>query len=137
MKSLLKTVFVITGFAVITRVLGFIFRIYLSRMLGAEALGLYQVSLSVFMVILTIITSGLPLVISKLSAKFFAKKDSESEGKLVSASLIISVVSSLILVSLVLIFKNVFSLLFTDDRCYPILVVMLPAVLFSGVYNVF
>lgn len=137
MKSLLKTVFVITGFAVITRVLGFIFRIYLSRMLGAEALGLYQVSLSVFMVILTIITSGLPLVISKLSAKFFAKKDSESEGKLVSASLIIAVVSSLILVCLVLIFKNFFSLLFTDDRCYPILVVMLPAVLFSGVYNVF
>ena len=106
-------------------------------MLGAEALGLYQVSLSVFMVLLTIITSGLPLVISKLSAKFFTKKDSESEGKLVSASLIISLISSLILIAVVLIFKNLFSLLFTDDRCYPILVVMLPAVLFSGVYNVF
>ena len=73
MKSLFKTVFVITGFAVITRVLGFVFRIYLSRMLGAEMLGLYQVSLSVFMVLLTIVASGLPLVISKLSAKFFAK----------------------------------------------------------------
>ncbi len=137
MKSLFKTVFVITGFAVITRILGFIFRIYLSRTLGTEMLGLYQVSLSVFMVLLTIITSGLPLVISKLSAKFFVKKDSESEAKLISASLIISIVSSLILIGLVLIFKNLFSLLFTDDRCYPILVVMLPAVLFSGVYSVF
>lgn len=137
MKSLFKTVFVITGFAVITRVLGFVFRIYLSRMLGAEMLGLYQVSLSVFMVLLTIITSGLPLVISKLSAKFFSKKDSESEGKLVSASIIISVISSIILIAVVLIFKNLFSRLFTDDRCYPILLVMLPAVLFSGVYNVF
>lgn len=137
MKSLFKTVFIITGFAIITRLLGFIFRIYLSRMLGAEALGLYQVSLSVFMVLLTIITSGLPLVISKLSAKFFTKKDSESEGKLVSASLIISLITSFILIAVVLIFKNLFSLLFTDDRCYPILVVMLPAVLFSGVYNVF
>ena len=137
MKSIFKTVFIITGFAIITRLLGFIFRIYLSRMLGAEALGLYQVSLSVFMVLLTIITSGLPLVISKLSAKFFTKKDSESEGKLVSASLIISLITSFILIAVVLIFKNLFSLLFTDDWCYPILVVMLPAVLFSGVYNVF
>ena len=137
MKSLFKTVFVITGFAVITRLLGFVFRIYLSRMLGAEALGLYQVSLSVFMVLLTIVASGLPLVISKLSAKFFTKKDEESESKLVSASLIISIVSSLILIGIVLVFKNLFSLLFTDERCYPILIVMLPAVLFSGVYNVF
>lgn len=137
MKSLFKTVFVITGFAVITRVLGFVFRIYLSRMLGAEMLGLYQVSLSVFMVLLTIVASGLPLVISKLSAKFFSKKDSESEGKLISTSLIISVVSSIILIAIVLIFKNLFSALFADDRCYPILLVMLPAVLFSGVYNVF
>ena len=137
MRSLLKTVFIITGFAVITRILGFIFRIYLSRMLGAEMLGLYQVSLSVFMVLLTVITSGLPLVISKLSAKFLVKKDSDSEAKLISASLIISIISSLILIGLVLVFKNLFSFLFTDDRCYPILVVMLPAVLFSGVYSVF
>lgn len=137
MKSLFKTVFIITGFAVITRVLGFVFRIYLSRMLGAEMLGLYQVSLSVFMVLLTIVASGLPLVISKLSAKFFVKKDSESEGKLVSASVIISVVTSVVLIGIVLIFKNLFSQIFADNRCYPILLVMLPAVLFSGVYNVF
>ena len=89
------------------------------------------------MVLLTIVASGLPLVISKLSAKFFTKKDEESEAKLVSASLIISIVSSLILIGIVLVFKNLFSLLFTDERCYPILIVMLPAVLFSGVYNVF
>ncbi len=137
MRSLFKTVFVITGFAVITRILGFIFRIYLSRTLGAEALGLYQVSLSVFMVLLTVVASGMPLIISKLTAKFFTKKDKESEGRLISSALIVSVITSLVLVAIVLIFKNVFSLLFTDDRCYPILVVLLPAVLFSGVYNVF
>ena len=137
MKSLFKTVFIITGFAVLTRLLGFIFRIYLSRMLGAEALGLYQVSLSVFMVLLTIVASGLPVIISKLSAKYYSKKDISSEAKLISASLIISVVTSIILSIFVLVFKNLFSLLFADDRCYSILLVMLPAVLFSSVYNVF
>lgn len=137
MKSLFKTVFTITAFTIITRVLGFIFRIYLSRVLGTEELGIYQVSLSVFMVLLTIVASGLPLIISKLSAKYFAKKDGEKEGKLVSASLIISAITSVILIVIVLVFKRLFSFLFTDERCYLILVAMLPAVLFSGIYNVF
>ena len=137
MKSLFKTVFTITAFTIITRVLGFIFRIYLSRVLGTEELGIYQVSLSVFMVLLTIVASGLPLIISKLSAKYFAKKDGEKEGKLVSASLIIAAITSVILIVIVLVFKRLFSFLFTDERCYLILVAMLPAVLFSGIYNVF
>ncbi len=89
------------------------------------------------MVLLTIVASGLPLIISKLSAKYFAKKDGEKEGKLVSASLIIAAITSVILIVIVLVFKRLFSFLFTDERCYLILVAMLPAVLFSGIYNVF
>jgi stage V sporulation protein B len=137
LKSLFRTVATITFFAVITRILGFFFRIYLSRMLGAEALGIYQISLSVFMVLLTIIGSGLPIVISKITAKLHTKNDKVSEGKLVSTSLIISLVTSLILIAVILIFKNLFSAILTEDKCYTILVIMLPAVLFSGVYSVF
>ena len=137
MKSLFKTVATITFFAILTKVLGFFLRIYLSRMLGPEALGIYQVSISVFMVLLTIVASGLPLVVSKITARFSVKKDKISEGKLVSSSLIISVITSLILIGFVLIFRNTFSMLFTDNQCYTLLVVMLPAVLFSGIYSVF
>ena len=67
MKSLVKTVVLITGFSVLTRIVGFLFRIYLSRTVGAEALGLYQVAFSVFMVLLTVVSSGLPFVIYALS----------------------------------------------------------------------
>ena len=44
MKSLVKTVALITGFSILTRIAGFLFRVYLSRAIGAEALGLYQVA---------------------------------------------------------------------------------------------
>lgn len=137
MKSLFKTVATITFFAILTRILGFFFRIYLSRMLGPEALGIYQVSLSILIVLLTIVASGIPIVVSKITARFNTKQDRISEGKLVSSSLIISIITSLILVILVLVFKNLFSVLFTDNQCYTILVIMLPAVLFSGIYSVF
>lgn len=137
MKSLFKTVAYITIFSIITRALGFIFRIYLSRALGAEALGLYQVSLSVFMVLLTIVSSGMPVVISKLTARYYAQQDKKSEGSLMSTSLLISLITSVVLIAFVLIFKGLFSKIFADDRCYTILLVLLPAIVCSAIYNVF
>ena len=137
MKSLFKAVALITFFSVLTRALGFFFRIFLSRELGAEALGLYQVSMSVFGVLLTVVSSGLPLVISKLSAGLEAKGQKKEEHSMVTTALIIGLISSIILCVVVLIFNKVFNLLFTDDRCMIILIVMLPAVVFSSIYSTF
>ena len=137
MKSLFKAVALITVFSVLTRALGFFFRIYLSRVLDAEALGLYQVSMSVFGVLLTIVSSGLPLVISKLSAGLNAKNNRKEEHSMVTTALIIGIISSILLCAIVLIFNKLFSLLFTDDRCMIILIIMLPAVVFSSIYSTF
>lgn len=47
-KSIMSAVFTLTLFTVLDRALGFGFKIYLSRELGAASLGLYQVALSFF-----------------------------------------------------------------------------------------
>ena len=52
MNKLAKAVFTLTSFSVLDRVLGFIFKIYLSREMGAAALGVYQVALSFFFVLI-------------------------------------------------------------------------------------
>lgn len=135
MKSLFKTVALITVFSVLTRVLGFLFRIFLSRVVGAEALGIYQVAFSVFMVLMTIISSGLPLIISRMSATFLANKEHKKESSLVSVSLVYSLVLSVILCLIVFIFRETFSKLFTDKRCMEILIVLLPSLIFSSVYS--
>lgn len=137
MKSLFKTVALITFFSALTRVAGFFFRIYLSRSIGAESLGMYQVAFSVFMVLLTIVSSGLPLIISRMSAGFRAKHEGKKEGSLISVALIFSLVLSLILCFVVFIFKNLFAKLFTDERCIEILIVLLPSLACSAVYSVF
>lgn len=135
MKSLFKTVALITIFSVLTRVLGFLFRIFLSRTVGAEALGIYQVAFSVFMVLLTIISSGLPLIISRISASALANGEKKKEASLVTVSVIYSLVLSIVLCLVVLIFKNVFAHFFTDERCMQILIVLLPSLVFSSVYS--
>ena len=86
MKSLFKTVALITFFSVLTRIAGFFFRIYLSRVVGAEALGLYQVATSIFIVLLTIVSSGLPLIISRMGASFRAKKEGKKESSLTTTA---------------------------------------------------
>ena len=66
MKSIFKAVAIITIFSVITRALGFVFRIFLSRKLGAEGIGLYQMGTSILGIFMTLIASGLPLTTAKL-----------------------------------------------------------------------
>ena len=137
MKSLVKTVVLITGFSVLIRIFGFLFRIYLSRTLGAEALGLYQVAFSVFMVLMTIISSGLPFIISRMCASFRINGDKKKQGKLISSALILAVVESIAICGIVLLCRNLFKGLFTDEACIWILLALLPALVFSSVYSVF
>lgn len=137
MKSIFKSVATITLFSLLTRMLGFFFRIYLSRAIGAEALGLYQVALSVFMVLLTIVSSGFTLIISRTTASLRVGNNKKEIGSLVSSSIVVGLVVSVILCLVVLLFRNVFSNLFTDQNCMHILIILLPSLIFSSVYSVF
>jgi O-antigen/teichoic acid export membrane protein len=73
--SVAATASIVTFLSVAERGLGFLYRIVLSRLIGAEGLGLYQVALSVFAVFLTIGTGGLPTCVSRLIAKSNAENN--------------------------------------------------------------
>ncbi len=136
MKNLFKALAVLASFSILTRLLGFVFRIFLSRLVGAEGLGVYQISFSVFMVLETFISSGLPLVVSKNTSVFSTKNDKKGEFGIVTSALIVGIIISIIICLIVLLFRNVFSLLFTDERCLLILFILLPTLVFSNVYSI-
>ena len=121
MRAFTKSVLIITIFAILTRLIGFVFRIFLSRLLGAEMLGVYQMALNIFMILLTIICTGLPLVISREVAK--SPNDSARTRSITMAGLFIGVITALILCVLVLIGHNLFNFIFTDQRCMAILMI--------------
>ena len=136
MKSLFKTVALITIFSFLTRISGFIFRMILSRQVGAEGVGLYQVAFSVFMVLLTVISSGMPLIISRLSSSYMSIREYGKERSLITTAIIYGLVLSIVLCGVVFVFKKVFAGLFTESRCIEILIVLLPSLVFSSVYCV-
>ncbi len=123
-------------FSCVERLCGFLYRIFLSRNLGAEFIGVYQVTLSVIGVLVTVSASGIPITVSRLMIKERAKGSKRGEKDVVSAGilscLILSVPSTLALY----IFKDAFSFLFADQRSYDLLLVILPGVVITSVYAV-
>ena len=102
MRSIFKNVAIITIFSVLTRLLGFVFRIFLSRTIGAEALGMYQVALSVFMVLLTFVSSGFALIVSRWTASYRVKSQKKEIASLVTTATIIALIVSVLLSLIVL-----------------------------------
>jgi stage V sporulation protein B len=81
------------------------------------------------MVFLTIVSSGLPLAISKQIAT------KQSRG-VIPAGLILGLTASSLLCLFVLGMRNLFGALFTDTRCTAILITLIPAVIAGSVYSV-
>ncbi|MEG1581879.1 MAG: oligosaccharide flippase family protein [Clostridia bacterium] len=137
MRRIFKVVFLVTAFSIITRALGFIFRIYLSRELGAVALGEYQIAMSVFGVVLTLISSGLPLIVSRSVASSRAKNNKKAESSIVSSGLIISVILCILISVVVIFFPKFIERLFASANSASMLIILLPALIFSSPYTIF
>jgi len=137
MKSIFKAVATVTIFSIITRALGFLFRIYLSRELQAEGLGLFQLASSILTIFLTIISSGLPLTTAKFVSKYEINNQYNRRNKVVSSALVIAIGLSLLSSLIIVILKNVWGFILTDNRAVEIILILIPSILFSAIYAIF
>ena len=87
-SNLYQTAAYVTAFSVAEKFFGFLYRIILSRTLGAEGMGIYQVALSVFAVLATAAASGIPLTVSRLITKYRTQKDGRAQHSVVTAALV-------------------------------------------------
>lgn len=98
---------------------------------------MYQVALSVFMVLLTLVSSGFTLIISRMTASFRVSSNRKAMATLVTSSAIVGLLVSIVLCLVVFIFRNLFANLFTDQNCMNILIILMPSLIFSAIYSVF
>lgn len=136
-SDIIKAVALITVFSFLTRVLGFVFRIYLSWEMGAEMLGVYQVAMSVVGVLTMLVSSGLPLTLSKFTAIYETQKDRQAVNRATTATLIISLILSIVLCLLIFVFDTPLEKIFADSRTVLIILTLLPSVIFSAIYSSF
>ncbi|MCL2861227.1 MAG: oligosaccharide flippase family protein [Firmicutes bacterium] len=136
-KTLAKAVLILTIFAVVDRLLGFGFKIFLARELGPAAIGIYQVALSLFFVFLTLTTSGIPLIVSKFTAIHKNKGNLNAQHSTVTAAFISGIVTSVIIAAVFLIFRNSLANVFASPASMTLVLLLLPAVIFSGIFSAF
>ena len=78
----------VTVFSTVEKGLSFLYRIILTRIIGAEGLGIYQICLTVFAVFLTAASSGVPVTVSRLMAKSAAQNDVRGRHAAVTAGIV-------------------------------------------------
>ena len=78
----------VTAFSTVEKALSFVYRIILTRIIGAEGIGIYQICLTVFSVFLTVASSGVPVTVSRLMAKSNAKNDINGKHAAVTAGVL-------------------------------------------------
>lgn len=137
MNKILKAMFCVTFFSICTRALGFLIKIYLSRELGSVLLGSYQVALSIFGVLMTVVSSGIPVVLSRNVSFFNGKHDKKSIGSIVSSGLIATIILCLVVSSIILLCPNLLNLIFTSNASTEMVLILLPALIAGAIYEVF
>ncbi|MBQ4099882.1 MAG: oligosaccharide flippase family protein [Clostridia bacterium] len=135
-KNVFQTALTVTIFSCAERFLGFLYRIFLSRTLGAEGLGIYQISLSVLGLFMTVTSSGIPITVSRMMIKYKSKNQNQKVDSTITAGILLAITISVPLILLIFSKSGFLNFLFSDQRCLPVLAIMIPGLIFTSVYAV-
>lgn len=118
MNKFIKSTLILLFGGIITKIFSFIIRIYFTRVVGTDGIGIYSLVMPSFSLLVTITTLGFPLAISNIVAK------GEKRGKTVVFSAIpIAMILNLFLI-LIMVFASKYIsiyLLHNESTYYPLL----------------
>lgn len=135
-NTFVKTAALVTALSVCERGLGFLYRIILSRTVGSEGLGIYQLALSVFAVLVTATSSGIPITVSRLISKYRAGKNPRAEKQTVTAAVCLTLAFAVPVFLVLWLLNDRLDFLFSDERCTQVFLILLYGFVFTSVYAV-
>lgn len=128
-QTFIRGTLVLITAGMITRLLGFVNRIVVARLMGEEGVGLYMMALPSLILIITLAQIGLPIAISKRVAEANAKNDSKRIKQIISLSfLIITCTSAFFSICMIFLAPFVANYLMTDTRTLLPLYVVSPII---------
>lgn len=136
-KSIFSTVVTLTILASLDQLGAFVFRVFLSRQIGDEGIGIYQVATSIIGVAAAIAASGLPLVLGKKIAEYRQINNQKGEKGAVTAALIIGIALSGILSALLLLCRGVLDVILQSTDASEAVLFMIPAIFALSIYAAF
>lgn len=95
---------------IIVRAISFSYDVILSKLIGAEAMGLFQMTMSILMVFLMLATAGIPTAVSKLIARENSRRNYYAINKIFKISIILIMILSTILIIFLILFAEYITL---------------------------
>ena len=130
------SVLFLTVLGTLSQLLAFGYRVALSRMVGAEVMGLYQLIMPVYSVMLSLTAVGLTAAVSNLTPQYLALGNSRGIPQLLGTCLrILFLLMAPITVGIVLCYDPISVVLLGDARTQLGLILLLPCVALTGVEN--
>ncbi|OKP68335.1 stage V sporulation protein B [Paenibacillus sp. P3E] len=137
-QSFIQGTLILLAAGIINRMLGFIPRIILPRVIGAEGVGLYQLGYPFFIVLVTIITGGIPLAIAKMVAEAEGEGRPEESRRILHTGLALSLGLGVFFTTLALFGASwVSNVILTDSRVYYTFVSMTPMIAIVAVSAIY
>ena len=131
-ESFLKGTVILTIAGFVVKVIGSLNWIFVSRILGGEGIGLYQMAFPIYFFAMTVSQAGVPVAISIITAERVALKDIYGAKRVFHISMAFMLVSGIIF-SLLTYFSAGWLIDFQfirDPRAYKAVVVLAPTVFF-------
>lgn len=135
--TFLKGALILTVAGILVKVIGSVNRILLSRLLGGEGIGLYQMAYPIYTLALSISSAGIPVAISIIVAEKIARGDYRGANRVFNISLTLLTVTGIIF-SFILYYgagwltENHFV---RDSRAYYAIAALAPAIFFVTVLS--
>lgn len=137
-QSFIKGTLILLAAGILNRLLGFIPRIALPRIIGPEGVGIYQLGYPFFIVLVTIITGGIPLAIAKMVAEAEGAGKPDASKQILHVSLMLTITAGALFTGLSLLLAPwVTGVLLPDERVYQTFISMTPMMIIIAVSSVY
>lgn len=131
-NKFLKGTLILTVSSIVVKVIGSLNWIILSRVVGGEGIGLYQMGFPIYLMAITLSSAGIPVAISIITAEKLAQKDFLGAKRVFNVSLRLLFVTGLVFASAL--FFGAHWLIdnhwIRDSRAYYSIIALAPAVFF-------
>ncbi len=135
-QFLLKGTFFLTAAGAATRILGFFYRIFLSRAIGAEEIGIFHLTMPVCAFCMAAASGGIQTAISRYCAEDFARNDKKSADRTLFSGLLVS--CSLSVLTAVLVYWKadwIAKVFLAEKRCAVLLRILAFSLPFSVLHT--
>lgn len=131
--SFVKGALILAIASIMVKVIGAVFRIPLTNIVGEYTMGLYSMAYRYYSILLTIATAGIPIAISKMISESRALGRVRETKRVFNTAIGLCATIGLVGMLVLIVFSEKLALATNDINAAPSIIVLAPAVLFMAI----